>query len=66
MDRWRELGLTEEEWQDCVEAAAELREMASGHPTPSAALIAAQLAVAKAAERPRPPSWAPTRRVPLQ
>lgn len=66
MERWRELGLTEDEWADCVEAAEELRELTLDHATPSADLIAAQLAVAKAAESPLPPGSAPTYRVALR
>lgn len=55
-DRWRDLGLTAQEWEECVQAS---RELAALHPhgrveTPE--MIAAQLAVAKAAEQ----EWTPT------
>ena len=49
-ERWREWGLSFEEWQDCLEAAAELAMLSGGERTASAEEIAAQLAVAKAAE----------------
>lgn len=48
MERWRAWGLTPEEWSDCLEAARELARQ--GRSAPSAEQIAAQLAVAKAAE----------------
>lgn len=66
MERWRRWGLTLEEWRDCVEAAGELAEISMGERTPSADEIAAQLAVAKAAEQPLPPSDEPLRHVPLE
>ena len=65
MDRWQRWGLSAHEWEDCVEAARELAELSGGERTPSAEEIAAQLAVAKAAENDLPPDDEPLRRVPL-
>lgn len=66
MERWRRWGLSAEEWADCVEASLELRELSRGERTPSAEEIAAQLAVAKAAEQPLDPTGGPVRSVPVQ
>lgn len=65
MESWRRWGLSAEEWADCVEASLELAELSNGERTPSAHEIAAQLAVAKAAEQALPPSDEPYRHVPL-
>ena len=66
MERWRRWGLSVEEWTDCVEAAEELAELSMGERTPSADEIAAQLAVAKAAEEQLPPADEPLRSVPVK
>lgn len=65
MERWRRWGLTLEEWADCVLAARELAEQSMGERTPTAEEIAAQLAVAKAAEQPLPPIDEPVWHVPV-
>lgn len=54
MERWRSWGLTQDEWQDCVEAARELARLRA-RDAMTAEQIAAQLAVAKAAEE----RWTP-------
>lgn len=66
MQRWQRWGLSLEEWEDCVEAAWELAELSSGERTPTAEEIAAQLAVAKAAEEPLPRSPEPSLRLHLR
>lgn len=50
LERWRSLGLTREEWDECLEASRDLATLHPGEKVPSANEIAAQLAVAKAAE----------------
>lgn len=66
MERWRRWGLSAEEWADCLAAAHELAELSHGERTPSAEEIAAQLAVAKAAEQPLAPQDEPRRSVPVE
>lgn len=63
MEKWREWGLTEEEWSACQHAARELHELSPRETTASAEEIAAQLAVAKAAELDTVPrDWMPDMR----
>ena len=64
MERWRAWGLSPEEWECCVEAARELRELHPPGGAPTAEQIAAQLAVAKAAEEPEPAGFG--QRVPVR
>lgn len=70
MERWREWGLSLEEWQDCVEAAQELAELSMGERTPRAEEVGAQLAIAKAAEAIPTPDitsdTTPLRRIPVR
>lgn len=49
-ERWRSLGLTLEEWHECLEASHDLAALHPGEKVPTPHEIAAQLAVAKAAE----------------
>jgi hypothetical protein len=63
MTKWREWGLTPDEWDDCQAAAVELAELAGDRRSPSAEEIAAQLAVAKAAELPLEDPGVPSRRL---
>lgn len=65
-ERWREWGLSFEEWRECVEAAEELALLSPpGERTASADEIGAQLAVAKAAEELPPLDKVPARTVPI-
>lgn len=61
--RERRWGLGSTEWADCVQAAWELAQLAPGERTPTADEIAAQLAMAKAAEEPGDDG--PVRTVPI-
>lgn len=60
MEKWRAWGLSWDEWQECRQAADELAAIGAEH-APDAEQIAAQLAVAKAAESDILPGEPPSR-----